>query len=126
MTAAEKACLELRELGTEAEIVEIQGFPASQAVVLGYRVQSGRYQRQQFQIAISFQEEGYPEYPPHFLHVRSLPDSSLPLYRKHQHDGSEWSAFSVPPSDFWDGLPPQLKNMKTYFHRHMARVWDQM
>ena len=77
-------------------------------------------------IAVSFQEEGYPEYPPHFIHVKEVADAKLPEHQTFQFENARWVSFSVPPTDFWDGLPSSEKNMKTYVHRHLARFLDQV
>ncbi len=123
MTDIETVCEELRALGYAPEPMQLNG---ADAVIVDYRVEAGRYQGGEFRIAVSFQEGGYLEYPPHFLHVRSLPDARLPVHSSHEYEGATWSLSSVPPSDFWDGLLPLEKTMKTFFQRHLTRIWNQM
>lgn len=127
MSVLDAVCRELCAMGFDAAPVRFDDFPPSdEAVVFRYPVPAGRFRNQEFEVAISFQETEYPEYPPHFVHIGDLPGSRLTLYRKHEHGGRSWWAFSVPPSDFWDDLPPQEKTMKTYVRRHLARLWDQI
>ena len=118
--------LELRDLGYQSEIVANSEFEGCSAVLFDYPVTTGRHRNHTFRLGIGFQEEGYPEYPPHFVYVADLPNPQLPIYASFRYDDAEWSAFSVPPSDFWDGLPFQDKNMKTYIYRHLARFWSQV
>ena len=126
MTILEKVGGELRELGFSPEIIRIDGFGGSGVIVIDYPVSTGRYKGSTFRIGIGFQEEGYPEYPPHFVLVANLPASDVPVHSSHHHDNVGWSAFSVPPSDFWDDLASPNKNMKTYVNRHLARFWSQV
>ncbi len=126
MSDLNKINSELSELGFTPQIVHFPEFGSGEAVVIGYPVTTGRYKGQTFKIGISFQEGGYPEYPPHFLHVQTLPASLFPEYSRHRYAHSDWSVFSVPPSDFWDNLPLEKKNMKTYLNRHLTRFWNQI
>lgn len=117
---------ELRELGFAAKDLRIQGLGGDHAVVFDYAVEVGRHKGRAFKVGVSFQETAYPEYPPHFIWVAELQSPSLPVHSNSNHDGEEWSAFSVPPNDFWDRLSSSDKNMKTYLTRHMQRFWDQV
>lgn len=127
MNVLEAVCRELREMGLDASPVHFEDFPQSDgAVAFRYAVPAGRFRGQEFEVAISFQESAYPEYPPHFVHIRALAQSRLREYAHHVHRGASWWAFSLPPSDFWDGLRTEEKTMRTYVRRHLARVWDQI
>lgn len=119
---------ELREIGIDAQAIRFDNFPPSpEGVAFCYRVPTGRFRREKFRVALSFQENAYPEYAPHFIHIRDLDSSSLTPYLVHeQADGRSWRTFSAPPGDFWDDLPPDQKTMKTYIHRHLARLWAQL
>ena len=117
---------ELRELGFAAKDVRIRGLGGDHAFVFDYPVEVGRHKGRAFKVGVSFQETAYPEYPPHFIWVAELQSPSLPVHSNGNHDGEAWSAFSVPPNDFWDRLPSADKNMKTYLTRHMRRFWDQV
>ena len=126
MNALETAHSEFIELGLAPQLVDSGEFGGHRAIIIAYPVQSGRFKGQTWQIGISFQEEGYPEYPPHFVHVTGLSKPKLPVHSSHQYGDTDWYVFSVPPSDFWDDLPTSEKNMKTYIHRHLQRFWDQI
>ena len=126
MSTVERIDEELRNLGYSPQVMTIDGLGGHQAVVVDYPVATGRYKGQKFKVGIAFQEAGYPEYPPHFIWVAGLPSTVLPAHSTSHYDGREWSAFSVPPNDFWDRLPQPNKNMKTYMSRHMHRFWDQV
>lgn len=125
MTVLERVCAELSALGYQPEIVDFSNFGES-TVVVKYQVAVGRYRDRILDVGFSFQEDGYPEYPPHFIHVKDLQESNLPQHSRHDHDGAGWTVFSVPPSDFWDSLPPAEKNMKIYINRHLTRFWNQV
>lgn len=117
---------ELRDLDYRPEAVDFPGFNFGRVVVFDYSVATGRYHGRTFRIGVGFQEEGYPEYPPHFVLVADLPHAYLTKYATHHRDGKEWSVFSVPPSDFWDTLAPEDKNMNSYVRRHLMRIWHKM
>ena len=124
MSATEIACRELDQLGLSAALHRMPGY--GEVLLFAYAVPTGRYQEQRFRIGIGMKDIAYPEYPPHFLHICSLPDTSLPAHKTYEHDGCRWTAFSVPPHDFWDRLSPEEKTMKTYFNRHLSRIWHQL
>ena len=126
MNALDRIGSEIRTLGCTSEFVESDGFPGGKAVVLDYPVPVGRYGGQTFRLGIAFQEDAYPEYPPHFVCVADLPVASLPVHSSFRHDNAGWSVFSVPSSDFRDSLPSSDKNMKTYLYRHLTRFWNQI
>ena len=126
MNPLEQVCRELRELGYEPTIVSLGGFGAGGLVAVDYEVATGRYRGRIFKVSIGFQEDAYPEYPPHFVGVANLPDPRIPVHSSHHYNNAVWSMFSVPPSDFWDNLPSSDKNMKTYVRRHLSRFWSQV
>lgn len=126
MNAIETAKRELRELGFDPVVVSDPACSHGPVLVFRYPVTHGPHRGTTFRIGISFQEDAYPEYPPHFVHVADLAGSRLTRHSSYQYQQTEWSVFSLPPSDFWDGLPPADKNMRTYLHRHLARVWAQI
>ena len=115
---------ELRGLGYTPEIVQFPSFPSSsQAVLIDIDVEHGRYKAQTLTIGISFQEDSYPEYPPHFVHFKSSISTDIATkHSVHEFKNEKWSAYSLPPSDFWDRLDSSQKNMKTYIRRHLFRV----
>lgn len=126
MNTVDRIRAELQDLGFSPQILRIDGLGGDQAVIIDYSVKTGRYNGQTFKVGVAFQEAGYPEYPPHFIWVAGLLSPTLPAHSTGRYDGLDWSAFSVPPSDFWDGLPVAEKNMKTYLNRHMQRFWSQV
>lgn len=126
MNDSQKVRDELRELGFQTELARFPNAGEDGAVVIDYPVETGRYKGQTFKIGIGFQESGYPEYPPHFIHVRELPESHIPHHSQHSYEGVDWTVFSIPPKDFWDSLPTPAKNMKTYINRHLVRFWSQI
>ena len=115
---------ELGELGVAPRIVNFPAFPVSgQAVVIDIAVEHGRCRGQTLTVGLSFQESAYPEYPPHFVHFKSPVTTDMTTkYCVHEFEGESWSAYSLPPSDFWDGLESSQKNMRTYIRRHFLRV----
>lgn len=105
---------ELEALGFTPEQLRIDSLGGVHAVVVDYPVPTGRFKGQTFRIGVAFQEAGYPEYPPHFVWIANIESPVLPVHSVSEHNGVQWSAFSFPPSDFWDRLPLPEKNMKTY------------
>ena len=126
MTPTDLICTELNELGLEPHIVSAGGFLQHEAVTLSQLVPIGRFKGQTFQLAIGFQEDTYPDYPPHFIYVADLPDEQFPVHSSFDYGKHHWKAFSAPPIDFWDYLPYSEKNMKTFVNRHLLRFWNQI
>ena len=126
MSGLEQIRTELEAIGLDPRIVLNSGFHFGGIVAFSYKASVGRFRGQTFEVGIGFQENSYPEYPPHFLCVANLSEPAVPVHSCSQIDGSSWCAFSVPPSDFWDSLPASEKNMKTYVLRHLARFWSQV
>lgn len=125
MTPLDHIVAELRELGYMPRSIRPAAFDFELAT-LDYHVENGRYRGSCFRIGIGFQEDAYPEYPPHWICVAAMPDTAIRMHSSFRHDGCEWSVFSVPPSDFWDNLAVGDKNMKTYLRRHLPRFWSQV
>ena len=114
---------ELQELGFAPKIVDFLSFPVrGQAIVVDLPVEHGRYKGETLAVGLSFQESAYPEYPPHFVHFKSSVQTAITKHSEHDFRGEQWSAYSLPPSDFWDRLELSQKNMKTYVNRHLIRV----
>ena len=111
---------ELESLGYQTSVFESgQG----KVVAFDYVIETGSYKGQQVTIGLSFQEEGYPEYPPHWVHVTPPIDDekggSTQEYT--DADGRTWLAMSRPPGEMWDRLP--TKHMHTYISEHLRRIW---
>lgn len=131
-SASHKIQAQLRDLGYEDARIEHHGGNYPEVVVFAYRVRGGRFDTHEFQFGISMGDvkEGFPEYPPHFLHttppIESPRDGSVhSIYRLPGHDGTtrRWSAFSRPPGPFWDRLP--TKTMEAFLE-HVRRFWSQV
>ena len=123
----EKIKSELEGLGYNPFYIDT---PQGKAVVIDYCVKSGKYRRTQCLIGVSFQEEGYPEYPPHWIHI-SPPYSdqkggTTQAYTHTDNKGEkkEWLALSRPPQDFWDKLP--TKHIKYYLDYHISRFCKEL
>ena len=123
----ETVARELGELKIEARVVSWDG-AGGDGVVFQFPAPSGRLKDQTLQIGLSFQEAAYPEYPPHFIHFRQeeVEGTHFTRHSEHRFEGAQWWAYSFPPSDFWDGLAPAQKNMRTYVRRHLFRVLEQL
>ena len=115
---------ELQGIVLNPRIFEFSAFSTLQhAVMFDIVVESGRYKGKTLKVALSFQESSYPEYPPHFVHLKSsITTMSFTRHFTYQFEGEEWSAYSLPPSDFWDKLDSSHKNMVTYVRRHIYRI----
>ena len=124
----EQVLEELRSVGLTPKIVDFTDFPISrQAIAFDIRVQHGRYKGKTLTLALSFQENTYPEYPPHFIHFKSSVSTAIATkHCIHNFEGESWSAYSLPPSDFWDRLESSQKNMRTCYKRHLFRVLAQL
>ncbi len=74
-------------------------------------------------MGLSFQEDSYPDYPPHWIHITPpLNDGkggSVQTYTDDQ--GREWLAMSRPPGEVWDRLP--TKHMDFFIKEHLRRIW---
>lgn len=115
---------ELQGIVLNPRIFQFSPSPTSQgAVMFDIEVQSGRYKGKTLTVALSFQEDSYPEYPPHFVHLKSsITTRRFTKHSTYQYEGEEWSAYSLPPSDFWDKLDLSQKTMVTYVRRHIYRI----
>ena len=119
---------ELQGIVLNPKIVEFFRFPILQrGVMFDIEVLSGRYKGKILNIALSFQEDSYPEYPPHFIHLKSsITTTTFTRHSTYQFEDEEWSTYSLPPSDFWDKLNSSDKNMRTYVLRHIYRVLSEL
>jgi len=123
----EKVSDELREIGLSPRIVDFTGFSVlCRAVLFDVEVHHGRYKGKVLTVALSFQENAYPEYPPHFVHLKSSVLTTITKHSTHDFEDENWSAYSLPPNDFWDRLESSRKNMTTYYWRHLVRILAQL
>ena len=94
--------------------------PKGPTVIIEYQISIGKYNGEKILLGFSFQEDAYPEYPPHWIHISPPYDDQLGgATDPYQQDGREWLALSRPPQEFWDHLP--TKHMKYYLDSHISR-----
>lgn len=126
--AVERIKQELEHSGYTPTI-DAHGEAYPQVIVIQYEVKNGRLRDKKFDLGISMSgAEGYPEYPPHFIHLSppvSDPQDGGGVYSTYSttdQNGNpqQWSVFSRPPGPFWDELP--TKGMKSYME-HILRFW---
>ena len=125
MNSLESIKTELEKLNYQPKIKSSQ-FNNKDVLVFDYHVVSGRHEGKTFKIGISMQEEGYPEYPPHFIHIYNIQNTNLTTHNQYDENNGTWKVFSIPPNDIWDKLSFEEKNMKTYLYTHLVRIWDQI
>ena len=114
-----------RELGDLGYDTSVRHWDHGTVVELDYKVETGTRNGETVRLGISFHDgrTGYPEYPPHWIHVSPpASDGQKVHYHYTTEDGREWAAMSRPPKDIWDRLP--VKDMKNYLNEHMRRFWN--
>lgn len=111
---------ELASLGYDASVLES---PHGKVVAFDYTIEVGCHRGRQVTVGVSFQEMGYPEYPPHWVHVSPpIDDGKGGVVQKYSDEsGRPWIAMSRPPGDIWDRLP--TKHMDFYIKEHLRRIW---
>ncbi len=122
MIDLDRVAQELRDLGYDPAPADFPEFEPGDghALVFPYRVEIGKHKGKTFDVGISFQEDAYPEYAPHFVHVREDAPFGLRAHTTHHRAGQTWHAFSLPPIDIWDRVD---KNMRSYMSGHFRRIW---
>ena len=122
-SSLEKIENELKGLGYSP--FHIDTTPAGKAIAIEYKIQTGKYFKKNILLGFSFQEDGYPEYPPHWIHISPAYNDNLGgathPYKHPDNKGveREWLALSRPPKELWDNL--STKNMKNYLDFHVVR-----
>ena len=113
---------ELKSLGYEPFEFDWQN---GRVVAFQYTIEAGSNSGTTVLVGLSFQEEGYPEYPPHWVHV------SPPIADHHggggsyrTGDGKKWLAMSRAPGPMWDQL--LHKDMGAYISEHLRRIWREV
>lgn len=112
---------ELESLGYQTALSDsAQG----KVVSFNYVIETGSRRGQNVTLGVSFQEDGYPEYPPHWVHVTPPIDDGRggSVQRYQDAQGREWIAMSRPPGQIWDRLP--TKHMVGYIREHLRRLWN--
>lgn len=111
---------ELVSLGYQTSV-----FDSSQGrvVAFDYVIEAGSHKGKQVTVGVSFQESGYPEYPPHWVHITPpISDGKEGVVQEYPDEsGRTWIAMSRPPGDLWDRLP--TKHMDAYLREHLRRLW---
>ena len=122
MSAIERIRSELEALGYQTDI---HTWPQGSVVDFDYVVASGSHKGCRFRVGISMQENIYPEYPPHWIHISPPIDAGRQIVGKtyQTEDGRKWVALSCPPEDFWDEVA--TKNMSAYL-AHLQRFWNNL
>ncbi len=110
---------ELESLGYGTE-----SFDSGVGVVIAfnYTIETGSHKGMSVLVGVSFQEEGYPDYPPHWIHVSPpVPDGRGGSIQNYEMSGRTWLAMSRPPGRLWDQLP--TKHMYGYISEHLRKIW---
>lgn len=127
MSALEKIESELKGLGYSPFYIDT---PQGKAVIVAYHVLTGKYKGKQIFLGFSFQEERYPEYPPHWIHISPPYDdqkggtTQTYIHLDNKGEKRNWLALSRPPKDFWDELP--TKHIKHYLYYHIPRFCKEL
>lgn len=127
MSSCERIANELKGLGYEPFFIDS---PQGRTTVISYKIPTGKHNREKVFLGFSFQEEGYPEYPPHWIHISPPYDDQLGgAFEFYQHKDSQgierpWRALSRPPTDIWDGLA--TKHMRHYLDYHITRFCKEL
>ena len=117
-----KVRAELISLGYELFEFDWQN---GRVVAFQYTIEAGSNTGTSVLVGLSFQEEGYPEYPPHWVHVSPpIADHHGGGHAYHTDDGREWLAMSRAPGTAWDRL--LQKDMGSYIAEHLRRIWREV
>ena len=110
---------ELKSLGYEPFEFDWQN---GRVVAFQYTIEAGSNSGTSVLVGLSFQEEGYPEYPPHWIHVSPpIADHHDGGHTYHTEDAKEWLAMSRAPGAVWDRL--LKRDMAAYISEHLRRIW---
>ena len=117
-----KVRTELESLGYEPFEFDWQN---GRVVAFPYIIEAGSHSGTSVLVGLSFQEEGYPEYPPHWVHVSPpIADHHGGGHTYRTDDGRDWLAMSRAPGSAWDRL--SLKDMGAYIKEHLRRIWREV
>ena len=118
-----KVQAELKSIGYVTSVFDS---PQGKVVAFDYTIEAGCHRGEQVTVGVSFQETGYPEYPPHWVHVTPpISDRKGGVIQEYSDDnGRTWLAMSRPPGDIWDQLP--TKHMDVYIREHLRRIWKDL
>ena len=109
---------ELQELGYPTNRFNS---PHGEVVACSYVIDVGRLSGTGCQLGVSMQEQGFPIYAPHWIHISPPIDDKQRSGRPYTDDkGAPWVAYSRPPT-YWDNL--HNKDMKTFLYEHVRRFF---
>lgn len=111
---------ELQSLGHKTRTLDS---PLGKMVSFDYEIEAGSHKGKKVFVGLSFQEENYPEYPPHWVHISPrIPDGRGGSYQEYiDSEGREWIAMSRPPGTVWDRLA--TKHIASFKSEHLRRIW---
>ena len=119
-TSIDRIRYELEEMGYGVDVR--QDGQGEYVAEFTYTVPDGSHKGREVRMGIGMSGEGYPEYPPHWIHVSPPISDGQEIYATYRtSDGSKWLKMSRPPRDLWDDL--KAKNMKSYLGIHIRRFW---
>lgn len=96
--------------------------PIGEVVAFDYVIEAGSHRGEPVTVGVSLQEDGYPEYPPHWIHISPpLSDGKAGSVQEYEVESHQWLAMSRPPGSVWDQL--LTKHMQTYIHEHLRGLW---
>ena len=108
--------IELQELGLSTTRFTS---PQGEVVAFSYVIDVGRLSGTGCQLGFSMQEQGFPVYAPHWIHISPPIDDKQGNGRHYSDEqGTPWVAFSRPPT-YWDNLP--TKSIKVFLNEHVRR-----
>ena len=118
--STDKIRTELESFGYSTSVFES---PMGTVVSFDYTIEAGSHKNESVTVGVSFQEDAYPEYPPHWIHVTPpLEDGRAGSARQYTDDlGRLWHAMSRPPGELWDRL--RTKHMGFFISEHLRRIW---
>ena len=119
-TSIDRVQAELEALGYPTSVIDT---PRRPVVSFGYVIETGSQKGTEVTVGLGFQEDAYPEYPPHWVCVTPpLSDGRGGAVEEFlDGQGRPWIAMSRPPGDLWDMLP--TKHMDAYIKEHLRRIW---
>ena len=115
-SSLDKIEIELQELGLTTTRFNS---PHGEVVAFSYVIDVGRLSGTGCQLGFSMQEQGFPVYAPHWIHISPPIDDKRGSGRHYADEqGTPWVAFSRPPT-YWDNLP--TKSIKSFLNEHVRR-----
>ena len=95
-----------------------------EVVSIAYLVEVGAKRGEECRVGFSMGHEGYPDYPPHWLHVcPPVNDNVGGVVVDYSVDGVTWTYLSRPPGDdVWED--PRNRSAKTLLNDTVRRFWE--